>query len=217
MNEMQRIALTESFQKQLQYLEDSKEIIKEYNKLRNCFKDTLVDNKECDFIISGNSKSAILLKYKEQLNMSQKDLLSIIKPIDLYDYVYDTNLKEFDRYKSKLYRVDQEHDKFKSFMLSIGLIDNTFKKGYILDRKYSTNIEYYISMPNEKISPAHLVSFFNSMINVAKMKVPTDTYALNNYIFTLDKVMFLWNKIENYGLEKLKARVLADMELEKSK
>jgi len=218
MNEQQKDLLRKNLDNQLDYLESIQDNLIAYASLKNWMKKALVDNCKSELLMLGYSKKDLLLSFKEQISFPQKDFMEIIVPLSSWPNVYDTNLKSINPGDKRFYVVNSNHPKYKNFMLSVGLLDANFKTGFVIDSGYTTSLENYVQNNGKtKISSRCILEFHNSMIKLENYNFPKNIAELNNYMYYMNSVESLYSKIEDFGVENLKNRILEALESEKSK
>lgn len=218
MNDQQKDLLRKSLESQLDYIESVQSSVEGYMSFRSWLKQVMNEHYKLELLMIGHSKKDLLLSFKEQINFPQKDFMEIIVPLSSWTNVYDENLKTIGCGDKRFYMINSEHPKYKNFMLSVGLLDANFKNGYILQHGYSQSLEGFIQYPGTgKLNPRCVFEFYNSMMDLLKFNLPSNISELNNYMYYYNNVVSLYDKMEQYGIQNLKDRILEAVLSEKSK
>ena len=218
MNDQQKDLLRKSLEQQLEYIDSVQESVEGYKNFRSWLRKVMNENYKLELLMLGFSKKDLLLSFKEQINFPQKDFMEIIKPVSLWTDIYDDNLKRISCGDKRFYMINSEHPKYKNFMLSVGLLDANFKNGYIFKHGYSQSLEGFLQNPGTAIlNPRCALEFYDSMMDLMKFNMPSTIAELNHYMYYYDNVVSLYEKMEQYGLDNLKRRVLEAVGSEKSK
>lgn len=187
-----------------------------YYNFKTWLKNTILDNTKSRMVMFGTSKQTLLANFKEQINFPQKDFLEIIKCMECYTTIYDEQFQSIS-YSGRAYYLDEDHPKFKKFMLSVGLLD-CFKKGYIFTGSSCYNMEGFISYNGitMKHSVRSLFDMHNSMHKINIDGIST-IHELMNAEYYINSIVHTYDQMEAYGIDLIKDRVLQVLESEKSK
>lgn len=216
MQDNQKDLIRASLEQKLEYYDLITPKLEDYRNFKQWLKNTIIANTKPKLIMFGTSKQSLLLNFKEQINFPQKDFLEIVKCMDCYTGIYDENFNSIP-YNNRAYYMDEEHPKFKKFMLSVGLLD-VFKKGYVFTGVSCYNISTFITHSGERMqhSLKSLFDMHNSM-SVYNINNITNVQELLSMDYYLNSMVDVWEHMESYGIEKIKTRILEVLESEKSK
>lgn len=218
MNDQQKDLLRKSLENQLDYIDSVEESVNGYISFRSWLKQVMNENYKLELLMLGYSKKDLLLNFKEQINFPQKDFMELIVPVSSWTDIYDENLKSISAGDKRVYKINSEHPKYKNFMLSVGLLDANFKNGYVFQHGYSQSLEGFIQNPGRsKLNPRCAFEFYNSMMDLMKFNLPSNISELNNYMYYYNNVVSLYEKLEQFGIQNLKERILEALRSEKSK
>lgn len=216
MNENQKDLVRKDLERKLAKFDDVYRKLQEYYRFKDWLKKSILEHSKSRMIMFGTSKQALLLNFKEQINFPQKDFLEIVKCMECYTTIYDENFNSIS-YNGRAYCLDEEHPKFKKFMLSVGLLD-CFKKGYVFTGSSCYNIEGFISYNGTtmKHSVRSLFDMHNSMHKITIENISTVSELINSEYY-VNSIVHTFDQMEAYGIDLIKDRVLQVLESEKSK
>lgn len=216
MQDNQKDLIRESLEKKLQYIDECESKIKGYNEFKQWVKNAIIEHVKPKMIMLGTSKQSLLTNFKDQINFPQKDFLEIVKCMECYTPIYDEKFRSIS-VPSRAYYMDEEHPKFKKFMLSVGLLD-AFTKGYIFTGPSCYNIGGFINPSNIR-SQNSVRSIFDIYTNLKTTTIDnvTNIAELVHSEYYTNSVIEEYEYMEKYGIDKIKERILEVLESEKSK
>lgn len=216
MEEYQKDLVRADLERKLASYNDVARKLREYYDFKVWLKKAIIENSKPRMIMFGTSKQALLFNFKEQINFPQKDFLEIIKCMECYTTIYDENFNSIS-YSGRAYYLDEEHPKFKKFMLSVGLLD-CFKKGYLFLGASCYNMEGFISANGIKMkhSVRSLFDMHNSMNRIIIDNISTVSELVNSEYY-VNSIIHTFDMMEQHGIDLIKDRVLQVLESEKSK